>query len=156
MENARRRRFVVYFSGKPFEGDRAKLMLKTGLSKGRVTQLLDEDEVFGELAAKNLALNLGLEADYFESDAGEPTTPRLTQLETLLLKHFAEYATDEQRFEAINAMQRDLTKVVPGRGVHNPAPAIPPKPEAKPTQTTSTGPGFKRAKSKHVSKQKAG
>lgn len=41
-------------------------MQKTGLTKGRVSQLFDESQPFGELAARNLAEKLGLAQDYFE------------------------------------------------------------------------------------------
>ena len=68
MDNARRRRFVAYFTGKPFQGDRSKLIAKTGLTKGRVTQLFDKDEPFGERAAQQLAMRLDLPLDYFERD----------------------------------------------------------------------------------------
>lgn len=69
MDKERRSRFKSYFSGPPLRGDRAKLMDKTGLSKGRVTQLLDDDEPFGERAAANLAVKLGLPLDAFERES---------------------------------------------------------------------------------------
>ena len=47
-------------------GDRAKLIRKTGLSKGRITQLFDQKEPFGERAAAKLTDALGLPAGYFE------------------------------------------------------------------------------------------
>lgn len=85
MENARRRRFAAYFSGKPFNGDRAKLIAKTGLTSGRITQLLDEDEVFGERAAAALAVRLGLAPDYFERDHGESESLTLAPEEVAMI-----------------------------------------------------------------------
>lgn len=49
-------------------------MQETGLSKGRVAQLLSDKEVFGERAAESIARKLGLEDRYFD------------QIETKLLK----------------------------------------------------------------------
>ena len=75
MDNKRRRRFISYFSAPPLRGDRAKLMAKTGLTKGRVSQFFDESQPFGEKAARNLALSLGLPEDYFETDRLAAPTP---------------------------------------------------------------------------------
>lgn len=66
-DEARRQHFKSWFDLGPFKGDRAKLLRKTGLTKGRITQLLDGNEPFGERAATNLARRLGLKDDYFES-----------------------------------------------------------------------------------------
>jgi hypothetical protein len=66
MDAERRARFVKYFAGRPLMGDRAKLMAKTGYTKGRVAQLFDEKQPFGQKAARNLADKLGLPPDYFE------------------------------------------------------------------------------------------
>lgn len=43
-------------------------MQRTGLTHGRVSQLFDERQPFGEAAARNLAERLGLAPDYFERD----------------------------------------------------------------------------------------
>lgn len=67
MQNKRRERFIAYFD-RVLKGSRAALMQKTDLTKGRVAQLFDERQPFGELAARNLAQRLGLPADYLESD----------------------------------------------------------------------------------------
>lgn len=56
----RRTEFERYFE-KTFGCDRQKFMDATGISKGRVTQYLDETEPFGEKAALNLERRLGLE-----------------------------------------------------------------------------------------------
>ena len=41
-------------------------MKKSGLSKGRLSQLLDESQPFGDVAARNLADRLSLPPDYFD------------------------------------------------------------------------------------------
>lgn len=69
MDAERRKRFVAYFEGPPLHGDRAKLMQKTGYTKGRVNHFLDTDQPFGQKAAANLATRLGLHADAFERQA---------------------------------------------------------------------------------------
>src|SRR5690606_18803687 len=51
---------------------------KVGVSKGRISQLLDPKEIFGERAGMNLAEALGLpDVRYFERspDSSEPVTP---------------------------------------------------------------------------------
>jgi hypothetical protein len=69
MSNRRRQRFIAYFNG-PLKGSRDKLMERTGLTKGRVSQLFDDKQAFGERAARNLAESLGLPPDFFEHDPG--------------------------------------------------------------------------------------
>src|SRR6185503_2037545 len=76
MGNVRRARFVAWFQGPPCHGDRGalvRLMTRVAphekpLTKGRLSQLFDEDEPFGETAARNLAIRLGLPEDFFEND----------------------------------------------------------------------------------------
>jgi SOS-response transcriptional repressor LexA len=52
-----------------FGGDRKAFQDATELSKGRVTQLLDPDSPFGELAAERLTDKLGLTDRWFEQGA---------------------------------------------------------------------------------------
>lgn len=66
MDAERRARFVEWFNGPPLRGDRARLIKITGYTKGRVAQFFDQDQPFGQLAAKNLAIKLGLDAQAFE------------------------------------------------------------------------------------------
>lgn len=87
MDADRRRRFIAYFDAK-FKGDRAKLIKKTGLTKGRIAQLFDEEQTFGERAARALEKKLGLEAGYLERDTtapdAQPAIPLLSEDEELL------------------------------------------------------------------------
>lgn len=78
MDAERRRRFSAWFFAK-YKADtaesRKRFMADSGLSKGRITQLFDEKERFGELAAKRTALAVGLPEDAFLSDPvqGKPS-----------------------------------------------------------------------------------
>ena len=49
-----------------FKGDRGAFLKKSGLTKGRLSQLLDPQEPFGDVAARNLAARLELPAGYFD------------------------------------------------------------------------------------------
>lgn len=49
-----------------FKGDRGAFLKKSGLTKGRLSQLLDPKEPFGDVAARNLAERLGLAPGYFD------------------------------------------------------------------------------------------
>jgi hypothetical protein len=50
-----------------FKGDRGAFLLRSGLSKGRLSQLLDPKEPFGDIAARNLEERLQLDPGYFDS-----------------------------------------------------------------------------------------
>jgi len=50
-----------------FGGDRGAFLQKSGLTKGRLSQLLDPSEPFGDVAARNLAERLELPAGYFDT-----------------------------------------------------------------------------------------
>lgn len=49
-----------------FSGDRGKFLDASGLTKGRLSQLLDPNEPFGDVAARNLESRLELEPGYFD------------------------------------------------------------------------------------------
>lgn len=49
-----------------FKGDRGAFLKKSGLTKGRLSQLLDPEEPFGDVAARNLAERLSLPPGYFD------------------------------------------------------------------------------------------
>lgn len=68
---ARRAAFVSWFNDSPCKGDREALIRKSGLTKGRVSQLFDPGQRFGEQAAENLAQRLGLSLDVFSNQASE-------------------------------------------------------------------------------------
>lgn len=70
---ARRHRFTSWFEKTYGEGEqaRSKLIADSGLTKGRVSQLFDKREAFGETAARQLAQRLGLEEDIFLRDLSD-------------------------------------------------------------------------------------
>jgi hypothetical protein len=70
MSDATRRTVLLRYLRDTLKGDRAMLIAKSKLTKGRITQLLDPNEPFGEKAGRSLALKLGLPGDYF--DRSEP------------------------------------------------------------------------------------
>lgn len=68
----RKRRLEALIAAAPYRG-RSEFLRRTGLSKGRVSQLLDPDTPFGERAARALAARIGMEdTRYFEREAPEP------------------------------------------------------------------------------------
>lgn len=50
-----------------FRGDRGAFLEQSGLSKGRLSQLLDPALPFGDTAARNLETRLRLEPGYFDA-----------------------------------------------------------------------------------------
>ena len=54
-----------------FKGNRGAFLEKTGLTKGRLSQLLDPNEPFGDVAARNLADRLELPPGYFDQMDGQ-------------------------------------------------------------------------------------
>lgn len=75
--DARRKRFLDWYAAhyKPGADGRAAFMQKTKLTKGRVTQLFNEKEPFGERAAVALAGRLGLPDDAFLKDRPSQSPP---------------------------------------------------------------------------------
>jgi hypothetical protein len=62
----RKARLLSLIQGPRFNDNRKKFVEEAKLSKGRISQLLDPDESFGERSAGVLALNLRLPKRYFE------------------------------------------------------------------------------------------
>ena len=62
----RKKRLAALVDGVPYAGNQQAFAKKAKLSKGRISQMLDPDESFGERAAKKLALQLNLGERYFE------------------------------------------------------------------------------------------
>lgn len=81
----RKRRLQELIDEKPFSGNRAAFAEHVDLSKGRITQLLDPEHSFGELAARKLALTLMLPSDYFDSQEEPARTPQASKRDRLEL-----------------------------------------------------------------------
>jgi hypothetical protein len=62
----RKKRLELLIASPPYNGDRMAFIGKAQLTKGRISQLLDPDEAFGERSAQALALRLGLHERWFE------------------------------------------------------------------------------------------
>lgn len=65
--HALRRSKLLHLLNVGFKGDGGAFLEKSGLSKGRLSQLLDPDEPFGDVAAKRLAERLELPPGYFDT-----------------------------------------------------------------------------------------
>jgi hypothetical protein len=126
MTSGRRQRFLTYFNDGPLKGNREALIRRTGLTKGRISQLFDEKQPFGERAAMALAEKLGLPAAYFERDqavhdlADEPTLSadelQLLQDMRELLPEDRERVAEEVRSRA-EQMRKHATLVLERAGV---------------------------------------
>lgn len=110
--NARRReRFLAWYAGEYADSPkgRAKFMEDSGLTKGRVTQLLKDPNEPGERAARNLALKVGKPPNFFERDPG--SLPDLTGLAIHLGQMLDRYKDDSRKHMAIfQAMQAAFEK----------------------------------------------
>ena len=60
LDQHRKKRLELLIASPPYNGDRTAFIAKSGLTKGRISQLLDPKEAFGERAGMRLAENLGL------------------------------------------------------------------------------------------------
>jgi len=106
MDSTQRRARLVALIDKRFRGDRQAFLKKADLSKGRLTQLLDAKETFGERAARSLEKRLGLPAMWFdvtdEALPGYPTDGRLLVPITLQEEKLLMY------FKLLSPAQRDV------------------------------------------------
>jgi hypothetical protein len=66
MHDMRRQKLKLLLEHR-FKGDRGDFLEASGLSKGRLSQLLDPDQPFGDTAARNLEDRLNLEPGYFDA-----------------------------------------------------------------------------------------
>jgi hypothetical protein len=65
--HALRRQKLRFLLDRQYKGDRGKFLTDSGLSKGRLSQLLDPDRPFGDVAARNLEERLNLDPGYFDA-----------------------------------------------------------------------------------------
>ncbi|MBT2326083.1 hypothetical protein J7E62_27520 [Variovorax paradoxus] len=66
QDQHRKKRLELLINSAPYNGDRTAFIRKAGLTKGRISQLLDPEESFGERAGMGLAVRLGLEPRFFD------------------------------------------------------------------------------------------
>lgn len=64
--HALRKQKLAQLIADTYGDDRGTFLKASGYSKGRISQLLDPDEPFGEVAARNLEERLNLEPGYFD------------------------------------------------------------------------------------------
>jgi hypothetical protein len=100
MKEARRTRFIALLAGH-YKGDRKRLIADSGLTHGRISQLLADG--FGERAARELEVRLQLPHGYFDRGAAIGLSPRAQKIGELLDR----LAGDEARHTAAYAILRD-------------------------------------------------
>ena len=66
MQSLRRSKLQHLLASR-FAGDRGRFLTASGLTKGRLSQLLDPEQPFGDNAARNLEERLHLPEGYFDS-----------------------------------------------------------------------------------------
>jgi hypothetical protein len=66
MHNLRRQKLRVLLRD-AFNNDRGRFLEQSGITKGRLSQLLNDDEPFGDVAARNLESKLHLEPGFFDA-----------------------------------------------------------------------------------------
>lgn len=79
MDDHRKKRLQQLVDGSPYFGNQAKFAEAAKLSKGRITQLLDPKEAFGERTARAIENRLRMESMWFDKgsisqDASWPFT----------------------------------------------------------------------------------
>lgn len=86
MKEIRRENLRKLLSSPRFMGDRAKFCQDAQITKGRLAQLLDDAQPFGDSAERNLVDKLGLDAGFFSrrdyklvAEPGEYKLPKATQ-----------------------------------------------------------------------------
>ena len=72
MDTVRRLRLRQLLEGK-YSNDRTRLLQDAGVSKGRLSQLLQAGGVFGERAARSLESKLKLPTLYFDTPLDDPS-----------------------------------------------------------------------------------
>jgi hypothetical protein len=79
MKNLRTKRLGELLASPRFNGDRTALYQAAGITKGRLSQLFDPIEPFGDVAAKNLCDALGLPQGWFDAAPSTKINDDLTQ-----------------------------------------------------------------------------
>lgn len=109
----RKDRLRALIEGKPYAGNQAEFGRKAGLTKARITQLLNPDEPFGERAAERLCAKLELSPRWFEQGlaTGEGEMLSAGRVEA---SNVAPVMTCEARTEALLAeLQSIVEKLAP-------------------------------------------
>lgn len=68
MKELRRKKLSDLLNGPRFNGDRSAFCAQAGITNSRLSQLLDPNESFGDVAANNLIESLRLGQDFFVRD----------------------------------------------------------------------------------------
>ncbi len=84
MDERRKGRLRALLNGKPYKGNRAVFLERAKRTESWLSQALDPRYAFGERAARNLAMELGMRPDYFESDVTPTLSPWGAELGALM------------------------------------------------------------------------
>lgn len=79
----RKRRLQELIEGRPYLGNQSAFAERAGLSKGRITQLLDPSESFGERSARRIEGALRLSDGYFDDQAAPSNAHQSSEREHL-------------------------------------------------------------------------
>jgi hypothetical protein len=110
MRDERRRDLLWRYLREACGGDRAALIERSGLTKGRISQMLAEG--FGERAGRDLAQRLGLPAEFFDRAHAAPSAPAGTVRdagEASVLRRWRGLTAD-QRGEVLDHMDELLAR----------------------------------------------
>lgn len=102
MASHRRDRLVGLLKSR-YGNSQTRLAAAAKLTKGRISQLLSDDEAFGEVAAKRLAKRLGLPADFFDVDM--PSAIALLSEQALEIALVYDQASELEKRKVLAAME---------------------------------------------------
>jgi len=72
----RKRRLRALIAGSPYHGSQLEFAKAVGLTEGRISQLVDDSQSFGERSARRVANELRLDDRYFELEFETAAVPR--------------------------------------------------------------------------------
>jgi hypothetical protein len=106
-DERRRARFKTLFLTK-YEGKSSKFLEASGLTKGRLSQMLKKGFPFGERAASAMAERLELRPDYFETDVIPALSPWAAELGALMDARVPENERETAYFQCAAAIEKYL------------------------------------------------
>jgi hypothetical protein len=123
MDEIRRQLFLAYFNSQ-LKGDRALLIQRSGYSKGRISQFFDEEQAFGERAARELAKRLRLPEDAFlglsePTDSPKPLLEQPLSVEALVLGTLFDNFKPEHRRHYLAEISAEIVRRLPGGSSSN-------------------------------------
>jgi DNA-binding transcriptional regulator YdaS (Cro superfamily) len=84
----RKRRLRDLIDKHPFNGNQRSFGSRMGLSDARISQMIDDRFAFGERAARSIAIKLGLDSRYFESEFRSDSSESFTEKNESISRQF--------------------------------------------------------------------